>query len=211
MKISILCSSIGHPVNAWLEDWAAANRDRHEIEIIRNKRDASGGDLLFLVSCGEVVNAKVRSRYLRTLVIHASDLPDGRGWSPHVWQIADGASEITVTLLEAEDKVDSGAIWKQLRIAIDPSWLHDEINTALFQAELGLMDYATINFDGAEPRKQVDGPHSYYRKRTPEDSRVNPELSIAEQFNLIRVCDPVRFPAFFELNGRKYRLIVERF
>lgn len=211
MKVSILCSSAEHPINAWLEDWATANRGRHEIEIIRNKRDASGGELLFLVSCGEIVNAEDRSRYMRTLVIHASNLPDGRGWSPHVWQIVDGASEITVTLLEAEDNVDSGAIWKQLRITIDPSWLYDEINTALFEAELELMDYATINFDSAEPRQQADRPHSYYRKRTLEDSRIDPKRSIAEQFNLIRVCDPVRFPAFFEWNGRKYRLIVERF
>jgi methionyl-tRNA formyltransferase len=211
MKISILCSSPEHPVNAWLEDWAAANRDRHEVEIIHAKRDASGGDLLFLVSCGEIINANDRARYTRSLVIHASDLPDGRGWSPHIWQIADGARELTVTLLEAEDKVDSGAIWKQERITIHPSWLYDEINVALFKAELDLMDFATANFDRVEPRRQVEKPHKYYRKRTMDDSRIDPNRSIAEQFNLIRACDPVRFPAFFELNGRKYRLIVERY
>ena len=71
----------------------------------------AGGEILFLVSCNEIIGKDVRDRYMATLVIHASDLPKGRGWSPHIWQIIEGKKEIMVSLLEAEDAVDSGAIW----------------------------------------------------------------------------------------------------
>lgn len=36
-----------------------------------------------------------------------------------------------------------------------------------------------------------------------------PNKSIAEQFNLIRVCDPNRFPAFFEYLGREFNLEIK--
>src|SRR5580658_8733756 len=101
MDITILCSSAEHPVNTWLEQWAASNLELHKIRIVRSKRLATGGDLLFLISCSEIVGKKTRARYGKTLVIHASDLPLGRGWSPHIWTLLDGASEITLSLLEA--------------------------------------------------------------------------------------------------------------
>ena len=110
MKITILCSSSEHPVNAWLERWTSTWGDKHEIEIIREKLDMSGGDLLFLVSCSSIVKKEERQSYKKALVIHASDLPRGRGWSPHVWEILDGGVDICVTLLEVEDKVDSGDV-----------------------------------------------------------------------------------------------------
>ena len=48
-----------------------------------------------------------------TLVLHASDLPDGRGWSPHVWDVISGKSSLTLSLINAEDSVDTGHIWKK--------------------------------------------------------------------------------------------------
>ena len=51
---------------------------------------------------------------------------------------------------------------------------------------------------------------SYYPRRTPADSQIDPSQSIASQFDRIRVCDPNRFPAFFELHGKKYKLILEK-
>ena len=51
---------------------------------------------------------------------------------------------------------------------------------------------------------------SYYRRRIPADSQIDPRQSIDNQFDKIRVCDPNRFPAFFELNGKKYKLLLEK-
>lgn len=211
MKITILCSSAVHPVNSYLQSWIAKHRDQHQIDLIRNKADLSDGALLLLISCSEIVTKSDRSAYVKTLVIHASDVPLGRGWSPHIWQIIGGATEITIALLEAEDRVDSGAVWKKLRVSIDKSALWDEINRAIFETELKLMDFAVDNFDVIEtlPQSVVIEP-TYFPKRTPADSKIDSKKSIEEQFDLIRVCDPDRFPAYFEMHGHKYIIRLEK-
>lgn len=211
MKVTILCSSAAHPINAHLQSWIARHQDRHQISLLRNKTDLEGGDLLFLISCSEMVTKQERLRYAKTLVIHASDLPLGRGWSPHIWQILDGATEVTVTLLEAEDKVDSGAIWKKIPVHVEKNALWHEINGTIFDAELVLMDFAVENLGTIQPTPQsTTVVPTYYPKRTPSDSRVDPRKSIESQFDLVRVCDPDRFPAYFELHGSRYIIKLEK-
>jgi methionyl-tRNA formyltransferase len=60
-----------------------------------------------------------------------------------------------------------------------------------------------------QPRQQ-EGEPTYRRKRIPADSQVDPDQSIAEIFDLLRVCDPDRYPAFFEHRGAKYALSIRR-
>lgn len=211
MRITILSDSPCHPINILLVEWINRNKDKHEINLVHSKNELNGGDLLFLISCAEIITSEYRQKYEKTLVIHASDLPKGKGWSPHVWQIINGAVELTVTLLEAEDKVDSGDIWSQITVNIPNHTLWDEINQCIFNAELELMDIAIHNFKYINPRSQSNKISStYYSKRSPDDSELDPQLSISDQFNLIRVCDPERFPAFFKLHGYKYKIILEK-
>jgi methionyl-tRNA formyltransferase len=211
VKISIVCSNPAHPVAAYLDEWVERNNRDHDISLVNKKAELTGGDILFLVSCSELISAKDRAAYGASLVLHASDLPSGRGWSPHIWEIASGAAKITLSLLEAEDKVDSGRIWKKVDIAIPDHALWDEINHLLFTAELELMDYAVASYGAIIPLAQAaEVEPTYHRKRTPEDSRIDAQKTIAEQFDLIRVCDPDRFPAFFEYRGQRYTLKLEK-
>lgn len=211
MRISLLCSDEQHPVNQHLEQWIETQKGHHQIELVRKKNALSGGDILFLISCAEIISATERAAYQSTLVLHASDLPHGRGWSPHIWQILEGANEITLSLLEAEDKVDSGRIWKKLKFPIPIHALWNEINTCLFEAEIELINFAVQEFKQITPEEQAQTVElSHYPRRTPADSKLDPLKSIASQFNQIRVCDPNRFPAFFELYGKKYKLILEK-
>ncbi len=204
MKITILCSDLHHPVFPWLQSWAERNRAAHAVDLVRAKDALAGGDILFLISCHELIGPDVRARYRATLVIHASDLPLGRGWSPHIWQVLEKKQHIKVTLLEAADAVDSGAIWTQTAFDLEGHETFAEINAKLFEAEMRLMDYAVLHLETVQPRPQDDREPTRYRKRTPEDSRINPQRSIADQFDLLRVADPERFPAFFDLLGHRY-------
>lgn len=211
MKITILCNSPNHPVNSHIDHWVDKNSPQHDITITRKISDVPGGDLLFLVSCGEIVKASDRAKYTKTLVLHASDLPTGRGWNPHIWQIINGQKELTVTLLEAEDKVDTGAIWKKVRIAVGKDALWDEINEAVFSAEMSLMDYAVANFETVLPQEQdANQPVSYYRLRNPTDSQIDITQSIESQWDLLRVADPTRYPAFFEIHDHKYFITIRK-
>ena len=211
MKISILCSDPKHPVHKYLVDWISRNSTEHETTLAHRKEDLSGGDFLFLVSCNEIIQATDRAAYRFCLVLHASDLPHGRGWNPHIWEIINGAETVTLSLIEAGEKVDSGKIWKKLKFSNPSHALWDEINWRLFHAEIELIDFAVKHYQNIVPYDQShDVEPTYYRRRTPEDSQVDPHRSIAEQFNQIRVCDPTRFPAFFDFHGKRYKLILEK-
>jgi methionyl-tRNA formyltransferase len=208
-SVSILCTDPAHPVNPWLERWVAAQSHRATSRIYRDLAELEGGDILFLVSCHQIVRKPVRDRFRHTLVLHASALPQGRGMSPHVWQILQGADTITVTLLNAEDALDSGDIWHQVEMRFDGTELHDEIHARLFDAELQLMTWALEHCENVTPRPQ-SGESSFFRRRVPDDSRVDPGRPLAESFDLLRVADPERYPAFFEYRGQKYRLRIDK-
>lgn len=210
MRISIVCTSDDHPVYPALKAWIEQRNHEHEIEFVSRVKNLAGGDLLLLVSCSEIVTQATRGLYKASLVIHASDLPCGRGWSPHIWQVLEGKSRITVTLLEAEDKVDTGAIWSQVTFDLEGHELYNEINRLLFTAELELMNYAVDNWKQVIPRQQQDEQATYYRKRSPEDSEIDLSQPLIDSFNLLRVADPNRFPAYFYYQGKKYTIKIDK-
>jgi methionyl-tRNA formyltransferase len=211
MKITLLCSDPSHPVNDHLMRWISLNEGMHDISLIRSKKDLPGGQILFMISCSEIIGAEDRATYCASLVLHASDLPRGRGWSPHIWQIIGGAETITLSLLEAEDAVDSGRLWQQITFPVPKHALWDEVNELLFSAEIKLIDFAVKAFDEVIPIPQnPDIEPTYLPRRRPADSMIDPERSIASQFDRIRICDPIRFPAYFELYGHRYKLLLEK-
>ena len=89
--------------------------------------------------------------------------------------------------------------------------MYDDIIGILNKAHLDLMDFAIENFDNidAKPQSKEIVP-TYYPKRSPKDSEISPLKSINEQFNLLRVCDKNRFPSYFYLHGKRFKILLER-
>lgn len=210
MKIDVLCSSQDHPVVPHLEAWCKARAD-HDAQLHFDLDSLRGGDILFLISCATLIGSEIRQKYRHTLVLHASDLPKGRGWSPHIWEVIGGADAIVLSMLDAEDAVDTGAIWAKLHLDIPRSALFDDINAILFEGETALMSKALDMVENGEaPVVQNDEDASYWPKRTPADSEIDPNQSIAAQFDALRVADPERYPAFFVYRGARYHISLRR-
>ena len=211
MRIAFLCSDQDHPVNRYLNNWIGQHSSEHQAELVRRKSQLKEGDFLFLISCSEIVNSADRESFAHTLVLHASDLPKGRGWSPHIWEIIGGAEYLTVCLLEAADKVDAGKIWCKKIVPVPKHALWNEINNLLFSAQMELIDYAISHWPDIVPESQDSSiTPTYYRRRIPEDSTLDIEKPLSSQFDLLRVCDPNRFPALVEINGYRYKLFLEK-
>lgn len=213
MKISLLCTNEQHPIMPYLNSWKVlAEQNGHQVTICSKKATLGKGDILFLISCSEKIGDSEYQKYRHVLVLHASDLPKGRGWSPHIWDILNGCSELTLSLIEAANDVDTGDIWRKINIPIPKQMLWKEINDALFNGELELMSWAINNHNNIKPMAQdLSKAPTYWPRRTAQDSCIDIDKSLAEQFDLLRVCDPDRFPVYFEMRGQKYKLKLEHY
>ena len=210
MDITIICSSENHPVFPYLQKWAKNHSNLYNISLINHSKDVKSGDFLFLISCTEIIKLETRKKFKHVLVIHESDVPLGRGWSPLIWQILEGKTKIVVTLLEANDRVDTGNVWKKKSLEILEHELAPEIYEKLFPLKLELMDFAIENYQIIKPIKQNESISTYYTKRVPEDSKLEVNKSIAEQFNLMRIADEKRYPCFFDYKGKRYKISLKK-
>lgn len=127
------------------------------------------------------------------------------------WQILFGTRRIPLTLIEAENEVDSGDIYLQSSIETEGHELIDELHE-LIGKEISAMcigfvqRYPEIT---REARSQIGEP-TYFARRIPADSKINIRESIESQMNLLRVVDNEKYPAFFEYMGHKYLLRIEK-
>lgn len=184
----------------------------HQVSVVHNPREIPRGEIAFLLSLGQIVPADVRKHNVHNVVVHASALPLGKGWSPVTWQVIEGKNIIPLTLFEAVDSVDAGPIYLTGEIKLDGTELVNELRVKQALATIDLCrefvdHYPTVI---SNAREQDPSRESFYPRRGPEHSRLDPDQSIREQFNLIRACDPDRYPAFFEIDGNRYVIRLER-
>jgi len=193
--------------NSWMVDYAKqlVNVLKKKFDIyvslIYKHEEVIEGDVLCLLSCEKIFKKLNLNKY--NLVVHESYLPKGKGWSPLTWQVLEGYSKIPITLFEATEKIDSGVIYNQDFIELNGDDLLAEIRHRQGIKTIDLIVDFIVNIDKVIGRKQL-GEETFYPKRKPKDSELDINKSIIEQFNLLRVCDNERYPAFFTLRGKKY-------
>jgi methionyl-tRNA formyltransferase len=211
MKISIV---VDNP-RSWFVPFAEKLKENlgqfGTVDLLSDSKNIPhSNDVAFLLSCEKKVTSEMLKRSRSNIVVHASELPKGKGMSPLTWQILEGKNRIPITLFEAVEAIDAGPVY--LRGCVDflgNELLHEMQNTVgakiIEMCEAFLSDWPQILSKGIAQT----GEPSFYKKRTPDDSRLDPQKSLAEQFNLLRVVDNDRYPAFFEWNGRCYNLKIE--
>lgn len=176
---------------------------KHEARLIFLHDEVVEGDILCLLSCEKVFKKLSLNKF--NLVVHESDLPQGKGWSPVTWQVLEGKNTIPVTLFEAASSIDSGQIYSQAYISLDGTELLEEI-----KHQQGLVTQSLImNFIDSLPNikgRPQSGDESFYPRRNSDDSRLDIHKSLYDQFDLLRVCDNERYPAHFTMRNEEYVL-----
>ncbi|MFF9690839.1 methionyl-tRNA formyltransferase [Streptomyces sp. NPDC014623] len=110
-----------------------------------------------------------------TLNIHDSLLPKYAGFSPLIWALINGETEVGVTAHMMDEVLDAGDIVDQHAVTVEPT----DTTTDLFHKTVGLIAPVTI---GALARiaagetaftKQDRSQASFFHKRAEEDIRIN--------------------------------------
>lgn len=176
----------------------------HACMVCRSQADVpAGSDVTFYLGCEDYITKKSRAQSRYSIVVHASDLPKGKGMSPTTWQILEGKKEIPVTLFEVADGFDAGDYYLKDSFKLDGTELIDEWQEKLGACIDGMVLKFLKQIKKLKPIPQK-GRSTVYKRRGPADSELDINKPIRSQFNLLRVVDNERYPAFFCHKNCKY-------
>lgn len=197
--------------NSWIVPYAERLRTSlsaggHRVSLLHDPEAVERGDILCLLSCERIFRHLNLNRH--NLVVHESELPRGRGWSPLTWQILEGKNEVPITLFEAVASVDAGPVYARDVLVFRGDELLPELKAAQGEKTIAMIEDFVSRYPAVAGNPQV-GKETFYPRRRPSDSQLDPAKTIAEQFDLLRVCDNERYPAWFEYRGRRYSLRID--
>lgn len=202
LKIQLLIDNI----NSWILPYAESyikvlSKKGFISKILNNHLEVENGDILILLSCEKKFTDLSKNK--NNLVVHESDLPMGKGWSPLTHQVLEGKNKIPVTLFEADKSFDGGKIYFKKFIDLNGDELIDELREKQAQMTFYLIDKFLRERSDIIGVKQK-GKETFYQRRNPSHSELDINKSILENFNLLRVVDNQRYPAFFIHKNQKY-------
>lgn len=167
-------------------------------------------DVFVMVGFPQVLGRKVRSipRY-GSINVHASPLPRYRGAAPLNWMLIYGEREGAITVLEADDGIDTGPILMQEPFPISKSANIRDITKHVNSRTPVLVDKVLADFphlwNNRTPQIRTEG--FFMTRRRPEDGLVDfSTLSASEIRNLARALVHPYPGAFFFYGGNRYRI-----
>ena len=187
----------------------ACRNDGDDAYLAREHSEIRLGTIAFFLGCTNITPPDVLERNCRNLVVHESDLPKGRGFSPLSWQTLEGKRDVSICLFEAGKTADDGPVVYRDLMQFEGHELIDEMRAICGEATVRICRRYLVEAKPPNAVAQVGNP-TFYKRRRPLDSRLDPERSIVEQFDLLRIVDNTRYPAFFDLRGHRYELHISK-
>lgn len=213
-KYSTVSVIVDNP-NSWFREYlkplfSVIRRYAKHIYFVSDADQIKTGEILFILSCDRILTKQQLEKHKYNIVIHASDLPKGRGWSPLTWQVEAGKKRIPFTLFEADYICDSGGYYFKDYIHLDGDELVGQIRRMAAAKIIQMIDRFLAEYPNINPKPQKGKP-TYYPKRKSEDCELRINETIKSQFNKMRVADNERYPLYFKLKGKKYILKIHAY
>tara|TARA_B110000438_G_C15819232_1_gene653495 strand:- start:2821 stop:3456 length:636 start_codon:yes stop_codon:yes gene_type:complete len=186
------------------------NQHGTECLVFTNSNEIKSCDIVFVLGYLKIIPLEILKLNKYNMVIHESDLPNGKGSSPMAWQILDGEKEITFTLFNADGNVDSGDIFLKKKLILDGRELYEEWRRkqAYLSEEMVLEVIQSFpNLNGYPQDKEG----SFYRKRNHFDDELDVNKPFKDSIDKLRICDPNNFPSWFIYEGSKFKVTISKF
>ncbi|MFF3955074.1 methionyl-tRNA formyltransferase [Streptomyces sp. NPDC001890] len=144
-----------------------------------------------------------------TLNVHDSLLPKYAGFSPLIWALINGESEVGVTAHMMDDELDAGDIVRQEAVAVGPT----DTATDLFHKTVDLIAPVTIGALGliaagqTEFTQQDRSRASFFHKRAEEDIRIDWTWPAEDLERLVRAQSEPYPSAFTFHRGKRLEVL----
>ena len=204
-KVTFLLDKSNNWFHTYIKKTNFGYKNKYIYNIEENHKKIKGQDLVFILGYGRLLSNWFLKKNKLNLVIHESKLPYDRGGAPIHYQVLKNKKKIHICLIEAAGKIDTGDIYLIDKFKLNGDELMPELRERQAHARLNLIKKFLKKYPKIDKKKQK-GKGSYNRKRNSNDSEINIKKSIKSQFNLLRICDNERYPAFFKFKNQKYIL-----
>ena len=172
-------------------------------KMFTNYKNIKNYDIVFVLGYTRILSPIFLKKNKLNLVVHASNLPRGKGFSPIQWQILKNKKRISFCLFKAEKKLDSGEIYEKHSLLFKGTELYDRIRYMQAKATIQIISSFLKKYPKLVSRKQK-GQSTFYRRRTYKDSKLNINKSIKKLFNQMRIANNQDWPAYFIYRKKKY-------
>ncbi len=142
------------------------------------------------------------------MVFHSSDLPDGKGWAPIYYAIAQRRPYFTITGIRPDDEMDSGDVVVKARFRLQADHTAAIVRQWDKRITVMLIAHVLERFDGRPITgvPQRSGGSVSLRRR-PDDSAVSLDARLEDIVDHLKACESSH-PAYFILEGKKMILHV---
>ena len=143
------------------------------------------------------------------VVFHGSDLPEGRGWAPIYYAIAEGQPEYCITGFLAASKVDRGDVIVKARFPLKTEYTASDLRRFDTEISIRLVREIVRRFSGSTiTGSPQQGEGTYRARRRPADNELAADKTLLELMPLLRAAED-RHPAFFKHAGKTFRVRIE--
>ena len=179
-------------------------KDMHDIKIVSQKQQLSidmleqfRPDMIFFPHWSYKIPADIYENYL-CVVFHMTALPFGRGGSPLQNLIVRGIYNTKISAVRVTEEIDAGPIYMKKPFLLEGS--AQEIYCGI--SEVIFNDMIPAFLEGGLTTVQQEGEAVYFKRRTPEQSRIPEGLSQQQIYDYIRMMDAQGYPRAYIDMGR---------
>lgn len=145
---------------------------------------AVGADLGIVVAFGRIIRPHVLAA-LPMVNLHFSLLPRWRGAAPVERALLHGDERTGVCLMAVDEDLDTGGIFRQAEVPVDPTATADDLRDALVERGTDLLLGALV--EGFGPARPQDGEVTYAEKLSSDDLALDWRRPAAELDRIVRV------------------------
>ena len=160
-------------------------------------------EIVFVLGYTKILKEPFLTNNKNIFLVHESNLPSGKGFSPVQWQILEGKNTIKISLIKLSQELDGGDIIKQMNMILDGTELYEEIRLKQATVTFKIIENFLKQYPNFKSKPQ-SGKSTFYRKRKITDSELNINEKLKDLFPLLRIGNNEKWPSFFKFKGNTY-------
>lgn len=205
-KICILFDKNNNWLKKYINQTSLKNTKKIKFYFVENLKKFKNFDITFILGFTKIIAPEKLKLNKLNLVVHESNLPNGRGFAPVQAQVLQGLTKIPICLIEAKDsKADSGNIFLKDYFILKKTDLYEDIRKKQADSTLKIIKKFLQKFPNIKSSRQL-GKVTFFKKRDQSMSELNINKNIKSQFRLLSICNNDKWPAYFKYKGKKFIL-----